>query len=58
MDTHYTASAQTTGNLIPEFRDIRLKGVRVLDGGNVILDGYDVARPLRMATFPDGAVHC
>ena len=49
MDTHYTASAQTTGNLIPEFRDIRLKGVRVLDGGNVILDGYDAARPLRMA---------
>ena len=38
-----------TGNLIPEFRDIRLKGVRVVDGGNVILDGYDAARPLRMA---------
>ena len=49
MDTHYTASAQTTGTLIPEFRDIRLKGVRVVDGGNVILDGYDAARPLRMA---------
>jgi polygalacturonase len=49
MDSHYTASAQTTGNLIPEFRDIRLKGVRVIDGGNVILDGYDAARPLRMA---------
>ena len=48
MDTHYTASAQTTGNLIPEFRDIRLKGVRVLDGGNVILDGYDASRMLRM----------
>jgi len=49
MDTHYSASAQTTGTLIPEFRDIRLKGVRVVDGGNVILDGYDAARPLRMA---------
>jgi polygalacturonase len=49
MDTHYTASAQTTGTLIPEFRDIRLKGVRVLDGGNVILEGYDSARPLRMS---------
>ena len=36
------------GNLIPEFRDIRLKGVRVIDGGNVILDGYDASRPLRM----------
>ncbi len=49
MDTHYTASAQTTGNLIPRYEDIRLKGVRVLDGGTVILDGYDSARPLRMA---------
>jgi polygalacturonase len=48
MDTHYTASPQTTGNLIPEFRDIHLKGVRVLDGGTVILDGYDAARMLRM----------
>ena len=46
MDTHYTASAQTTGSLIPEFRDIRLKDVRVLDGGNVILDGYDASRVL------------
>ena len=33
MDTHYTASPETTGKLIPEFRDIRLKDVRVLDGG-------------------------
>lgn len=49
MDTHYTASAETTGKLIPEFRDIRLLNVRVADGGNVILDGYDAARPLRMA---------
>jgi polygalacturonase len=49
MDTHYTASAQTTGKLIPEFRDIRLKGVRVIDGGKVILEGYDAARPLRMS---------
>jgi polygalacturonase len=49
MDTHYSASAKTTGTLIPDFHDIRLKGVRVLDGGQVILDGYDAARPLRMA---------
>jgi len=48
MDTHYSASPQTTGNLIPVFRDIRLKGVRVLDGGAVILEGYDAARPLEM----------
>jgi polygalacturonase len=49
MDTHYSASPKTTGNLIPEFRDIRLKAVRVMDGGKVILDGYDAARPLRMS---------
>ncbi len=49
MDTHYSASPQTTGTLIPEFKDIRLKGVRVIDGGQVILEGYDAARPLRMS---------
>ena len=49
MDTHYTASPETTGNLIPEFRDIRLADVRVLDGGKIILDGYDASRPLDMA---------
>src|SRR5262249_31616198 len=35
--------------LYPEFRDIRLKGVRVLDAGNVILQGYDAQRLLRMS---------
>ena len=48
MDTHYTASPRTTGTLIPQFRNVRLVDVRVLDGGRVILDGYDAARPLRM----------
>ena len=48
MDTHYTASAKTTGDLIPEFRDIRLKDVRVFDGGKVILEGYDAQRRLGM----------
>ncbi|MEP6621766.1 MAG: pectinesterase family protein [bacterium] len=48
MDTHYSASEETTGNKIPEFRDIRFKSVRVLQGGNVILEGYDNARPLRV----------
>jgi pectinesterase len=48
MDTHYTASAQTTGDLIPEFRDIRLKDVRVSGGGKIILDGYDARRRLAM----------
>lgn len=49
MDTHYSASPETTGHLIPEYRDIRLRDVRVLDGGNVILDGYDSSRRLAMA---------
>lgn len=49
MDTHYTASEETTWTLIPEFRDIRLSNVRVQEGGRVILDGYDAKRPLRMA---------
>lgn len=48
MDTHYSASPKTTGDLIPEFRDIRLKDVRVVDGGKVILEGYDNKRPLSM----------
>ena len=46
MDTHYTASPETTGKLIPEYRDIRLADVRVLDGGKVTLDGYDAKRRL------------
>ena len=49
MDTHYSASEQTEGLLIPEFRDIRLENVRVEGGGQVILDGYDAARTLRMS---------
>jgi polygalacturonase len=48
MDTHYTASPKTTGDLIPEFRDIRLKDIRVSGGGKVILDGYDARRRLAM----------
>ena len=48
MDTHYSASLQTTGNLIPFFRGILLKDIRVLDGGQVTLDGYDAQHPLRM----------
>ncbi|MEO8621947.1 MAG: pectinesterase family protein [bacterium] len=57
MDTHYSASEETEGTKIPEFRDIRLQNVRVEQGGQVILEGYDNARPLRMAwdnvTFDD-----
>ena len=49
MDTHYTASAETTGTLIPQFRDIRLKDVRVIGGGKLILEGYDATRRLGLS---------
>jgi polygalacturonase len=54
MDTHYTASDETEGSLVPEFRDVVLRDVRVADGVNLILQGYDAARPLAI-TF-DGVV--
>ena len=54
MDTHYTASEKTEGTLIPEFRDILLRDVRVEGKGRVILQGYDATRPLGI-TF-DGVV--
>jgi polygalacturonase len=49
MDTHYTASAKTSGDLVPVFRDIRLSDVRVMGGGKVTLDGYDASRRLGMS---------
>lgn len=41
MDSNYTASVGKDRDKIPHFTDIRLKNVRVLDGGKVTLDGYD-----------------
>jgi polygalacturonase len=59
MDTHYSASPQTTGTLIPVFRDVTLRDVRVLDAGRVTLDGYDADRRLGLTfdgvTFGDVA---
>jgi polygalacturonase len=49
MDTHYSASPETTGRLVPWFRDVVLRDVRVLDGGKVTLDGYDAERRLGIA---------
>jgi polygalacturonase len=46
METSYTASPETTGTLIPQYRDVVLRDVRVVDGGRVTLEGYDAARPL------------
>jgi len=54
MDTHYTASAETTGSLIPVFRDIVLRDVRIIDGGTITFDGYDDAH--RMEMILDGVV--
>lgn len=48
MDTHYSASAVTEGSLVPVFRGIGFRDVRVLDGGTITLDGYDSSRPLEM----------
>jgi polygalacturonase len=59
MDTHYTASPETTGKLIPVFRDVVLRNVRVQDAGRVTLDGYDAAHRLGITldgvTFDDPA---
>ncbi|MFL5562074.1 MAG: pectinesterase family protein [Gemmatimonadaceae bacterium] len=41
MDTHYTASAQTEGTLVPAFRDVALRNVGVSGGKVVTLDGHD-----------------
>jgi polygalacturonase len=54
MDTHYTASAETTGSLIPVFRDIVLRDIRIIDGGKITFDGYDDAH--RMGMMLDGVV--
>lgn len=49
MDTHYSASPDTTGTLIPRFTNIRLRNVRISDGGRITLDGYDAAHRLGIA---------
>lgn len=49
MDSHYSAPPQTTGDLIPQYLDIRLHDVRVEGGQRVLLDGYDAAHPLGIA---------
>ncbi len=46
METSYTASPETTGTLIPVYRDVRLRDVRVVDAGRVTLEGYDATHRL------------
>jgi polygalacturonase len=57
MDTHYSASPETTGTLVPWFRDVVLRDVRVLGAARVTLDGYDAERRLGVTldgvTFDD-----
>ncbi len=45
MDTHYSASEETEGNKIPEFRDITLRNIRVLYGVQISSAGYDFRAP-------------
>lgn len=46
MDTHYTASPETEGTLIPHFTNVALRNVHVVDATRVILQGYDAAHRL------------
>ena len=46
MDSNYTASVGKDRDKLPVFTDIRLKNVRVLDGGKVTLVGYDATHRL------------
>jgi len=47
MDTNYSFTG-TARDLIPDFRDITLRNVRVEGGGKVTLDGFDGAHRLGM----------
>jgi polygalacturonase len=46
MDSNYTASVGKDRDKLPVFTDIRLKNVRIVDGGKITLDGYDAAHRL------------
>ena len=47
FDTHYTPLGQIT-NLIPQYKDITLRNVRIEGGGKITLDGLDAAHPLEI----------
>lgn len=48
MDTHYTPNVGTQDKL-PQFDDITLRNVRVIDSGKITLDGYDAKLRLGIA---------
>jgi polygalacturonase len=47
MDTHYSFRGQDQDKL-PDFRDIVLRNVRILESGKITLDGFDAAHRLGM----------
>ena len=46
MDSHYSASPELDGTLIPVFRNIVVRDVRIIGAGTITLDGYDASRPV------------
>lgn len=48
MDSHYSASPQTDGANIPQYKNVVVRDVRILGKGTVMLDGYDAARALEI----------
>jgi polygalacturonase len=48
MDTHYTATVGPDQGRLPVFQDITLRNVRIIGGGNLVFDGFDAERPLKM----------
>ena len=48
MDTHYSFLNEAHG-LVPDFRDVTLRNVRIAGKGKITLDGYDAARKLGIA---------
>ena len=47
MDSNYSYTG-TRRDLLPEFKDITLRNVRIEGGGKITLDGYDAGHRLRM----------
>ncbi len=48
MDSHYSASPQTDGANVPQYKNVVVRDVRILGKGTVMLDGYDAARALEI----------
>jgi polygalacturonase len=44
LDTNYSANPKPGKGLIPVFRDITLRNVRISGGGKIVLNGFDATR--------------